>query len=96
VTAYTGYWKLLYDWQTLVAGVLAIFAAIIGGGAAYWAGRIQAKATRKAADRQEAAVKEQLAYARRKGKQPINSQTANGYTERYLKSILLSLAWDTT
>jgi hypothetical protein len=62
--AYTGYWKLLYDWQTLVAGVLAIFAAIIGGGAAYWAGRIQAKGTRKAADRQVAAVKEQLAYAK--------------------------------
>jgi len=50
---YTGFWKLLYDWQTIIAGG----AAIIGGVVAYVAGRIQARATRDAADRQIAAIK---------------------------------------
>jgi hypothetical protein len=53
---YTGFWKLLYDWQTLIAGG----AAIIGGVVAYVAGRIQARATRDAADRQIAAIKSTL------------------------------------
>ena len=53
---YTGFWKLLYDWQTIIAGG----AAIIGGVVAYVAGRIQARATRDAADRQIAAIKSTL------------------------------------
>jgi hypothetical protein len=61
VTNYTGLWKLLYDWQTIITGPLAILAAVIGGGMAYRAGRIQAKATRTAADLQVAAMNAQLA-----------------------------------
>ena len=53
---YTGLWKLLYDWQTIIAGG----AAIIGGVAAYSAGRIQARATREAADREIGAIKSTL------------------------------------
>lgn len=53
---YTGFWKLLYDWQTIIAGG----AAVIGGLAAYSAGRIQARATREAADREIAAIKSTL------------------------------------
>jgi len=41
---YTGLWKLLCDWQTLLAGGAAIF----GGLAAYFAGVKQATATREA------------------------------------------------
>jgi hypothetical protein len=37
---YTGVCKLLYDWQSLLAGVLALIA----GFAAYCAGRRQARA----------------------------------------------------
>jgi hypothetical protein len=37
---YTGVWKVLYDWQSLLAGVLALIAGI----AAYCAGRRQARA----------------------------------------------------
>ncbi len=29
---YMGLWKLLYDWQTIITGGLAILAALIGGG----------------------------------------------------------------
>jgi hypothetical protein len=43
---YTGLWKLLYDWQTLLAGAAAIF----GGWLAYRAGVKQATATRDAAE----------------------------------------------
>jgi F0F1-type ATP synthase membrane subunit c/vacuolar-type H+-ATPase subunit K len=49
---YTGLLKLLYDWQTLITGA----AALLGGLAAYVAGRIQASATREAADRQITAM----------------------------------------
>jgi NAD(P)H-dependent flavin oxidoreductase YrpB (nitropropane dioxygenase family) len=62
VTNYTGLWKLLYDWQTIITGPLAILAAVIGGGMAYWAGWVQAKATRRAADLQVAAINAQLAH----------------------------------
>jgi hypothetical protein len=62
VTNYTALWKLLYDWQTIITGPLAILAAVIGGGMAYRAGRIQAKATRTAADLQVAAMNAQLAH----------------------------------
>ena len=43
---YTGVLKVLYDWQTLITGLLAIVSASI----AY-------KATRQAADKQIAAIK---------------------------------------
>ena len=62
MTDYTGLWKLLYDWQTIITGPLAILAAVIGGGMAYWAGRVQAKATRTAADLQVTAINAQLAH----------------------------------
>jgi hypothetical protein len=62
VTDYTGLSKLLYDWQTIIAGALAIVAAVIGGGMAYRAGRIQANATRTAADLQVAAANSQLVH----------------------------------
>jgi hypothetical protein len=42
------WYKLLYDWQTIIAGVLALIAGI----AAYRAGRQQARATRQAAKMQ--------------------------------------------
>lgn len=53
---YTGLCKVLYDWQTIIAGVVAF----LGGLAAYKAGVIQAKATRQAADKQIAAIKSSL------------------------------------
>ena len=62
MTDYTGLWKLLYDWQTIIAGTLAILAAFIGGGMAYWAGKVQANATRTAADLQVAAANAQLEH----------------------------------
>lgn len=42
----------LYNWQTLIAGCLAVAAAISGGWLAYRAGGIQAQATREAAQKQ--------------------------------------------
>jgi hypothetical protein len=60
VTNYTGFWKLLYDWQTIITGL----AAVVGGGMAYWAGRVQAKATRTGADLQVAASNAHLAHLR--------------------------------
>jgi hypothetical protein len=64
MTDYTGLSKPLYDWQTIIAGALAILAAVIGGGMAYRAGRVQAKATRAAADLQVAAMNAQLAHSK--------------------------------
>ena len=58
---YTGFLKVAYDWQTLITGA----AAFIGGLVAYAAGRIQASATREAADRQLAALaRKQHAFGR--------------------------------
>lgn len=37
----------LYKWQTLIAGALAIVAAVITAGAAYWVGNIQVAALRQ-------------------------------------------------
>ena len=51
-TNYAGLLRVLYDWQTIITGGLAILAALIGGGMAYRAGVIQAKATQKAANEQ--------------------------------------------
>ena len=48
---YSGVWKLLYDWQTIIAGAAAIF----GGWIAYRAGVKQAQATRELTDKQLAA-----------------------------------------
>jgi hypothetical protein len=53
---YAGLLRVLYDWQTIITGGLAILAALIGGGMTYRAGVIQAKATRKAANEQIAAA----------------------------------------
>src|SRR5271165_392696 len=44
---YTGFCKLLYDWQTLVAGGLAIVAAIIGAIAAYRVGNAQVRVAKE-------------------------------------------------
>ncbi len=53
---YAGLLRVLYDWQTIITGGLAILAALIGGGMTYRAGVIQAKATQKAANEQIAAA----------------------------------------
>ncbi len=45
---YVGIWRLIYDWQSLIAGLLAFAAGIL----AYIAGYVQAKATRQAAEMQ--------------------------------------------
>jgi hypothetical protein len=50
------WYKLLNDWQTIITGGLAIFAAIIGGGITYRAGVVQANETRESAKRQIAAM----------------------------------------
>ena len=44
---YSGFCKLLYDWQTLVAGGLAIVAAIIGAIAAYRVGNAQVRVAKE-------------------------------------------------
>jgi len=38
---YARVWKLLYDWQTLIAGVFALVAAAVGAWAAYRVGNAQ-------------------------------------------------------
>lgn len=54
---YIGIWKLLYDWQTIIAGGAAIF----GGWIAYRAGVKQAQATRESTDKQLAAAAAEIA-----------------------------------
>lgn len=44
---YTGLWKVLYDWQTIITGALAIVAAGIGATAAYRVGNIQVAAAKQ-------------------------------------------------
>jgi hypothetical protein len=62
---YHGFWGWLCDWQTLIgaiiAGLLAIGAAVLGGWMAYRAGVKQATATQQAADRQIRALEQQNA-----------------------------------
>jgi uncharacterized iron-regulated membrane protein len=62
---YHGFLGWLCDWQTLigavVAGLLAILAAVLGGWMAYRAGVRQATATRQTADRQIRALEQQNA-----------------------------------
>jgi hypothetical protein len=38
---HTDFWGILYDWQTIIAGLLAIVAAAIGARAAYRIGNAQ-------------------------------------------------------
>jgi hypothetical protein len=54
------WYKLLDDWQTMIAGVLALIAGI----AAYRAGRQQANATLQASKEQVAAADAQLAHVK--------------------------------
>ena len=44
---YTGFCKLLYDWQTLIAGGLAVVAAIVGAIAAYRVGNAQVRVAKQ-------------------------------------------------
>jgi hypothetical protein len=57
---YTGLLHWAYDWQTMIAGVLAI----VGGWLAYRAGIRQANATRSSAEGQIEAIREQTAAAK--------------------------------
>lgn len=43
---YTGWLKLLYDWQTLVTGLLALAGGFLAAGVAYLAGRRQVQAVK--------------------------------------------------
>ena len=44
---HTGFWGFIYDWQTIIAGFLAIGAAIIGAIAVYRVGNAQMAAAKK-------------------------------------------------
>lgn len=93
MTAYTGLGKLTYDWQTIITGGLAILAAIIGGGMAYRAGVIQARATQKAANNQIAAGKrtDQLracAIARAIYPEVLDLEVSIKDTRRHLNEII--------
>jgi hypothetical protein len=57
VPDYTGLFRFVYDWQTFIAGMGAIY----GGWLAYRAGKTQATATREAARDQIAALQQQNA-----------------------------------
>jgi hypothetical protein len=58
---YTGVLRWVYDWQTMIAGIVAVVGAIGGGVLAYLAGKKQADATRKSARDQIAALEQQNA-----------------------------------
>ena len=47
MSGYTGLCKLLYDWQTLVAGLLAVVSALAAGALAYLAGLRQVAEIRR-------------------------------------------------
>src|SRR6266478_3344247 len=57
------FYEVLRDQGSFIAGILAL----IGGGLAYFAGRIQATATRQAAAAQVAAIREQKDLAHKDG-----------------------------
>jgi hypothetical protein len=57
---YSGALGLLFDWQTLVAGLLAFGAGLL----AYWSGNNQARATSKAAQQEVQALLQQNEYMR--------------------------------
>jgi hypothetical protein len=88
---YTGVWKLLYDWQTIVAGALAILAAAIGGWMAYRAGSVQAKATRIAADLQVEASNAQLAHLKAE-KEEADRRAANDRKTREIQQINIAIS----
>jgi uncharacterized Rmd1/YagE family protein len=90
VTDYTGLWKLLYDWQTIIAGALAILAALIGGGIAYWAGRVQANATRTAADLQVVAINAQLVHLKAE-KEEVDQRENYDRQKREISQINLAI-----
>jgi hypothetical protein len=62
---YTDLFRWVYDWQTMIAGIVAVVGATGGGVLAYCAGVKQATATRHAADRQIRALQEQNADLKR-------------------------------
>jgi hypothetical protein len=62
---YTDLLRWVYDWQTMIAGIVAVVGATGGGVLAYCAGVKQATATRHAADRQIRALQEQNADLKR-------------------------------
>ena len=37
---YTGFWKLLYDWQTIIAGGATLLVGLIAAGVVVWQGRL--------------------------------------------------------
>jgi hypothetical protein len=59
---YQGIWLLLYDWQTLIAGLLAVVAATAASFAAYRVGKSQVSAVEKQND--EMKERERRALAR--------------------------------
>jgi F0F1-type ATP synthase membrane subunit b/b' len=75
--------NFFYNWQTLIAGALAIAAAGLASVIAYLAGLLQARATRVAADTQAAATvqsaKEQVEAIQRAAEQQV--ETANAQLE---------------
>lgn len=77
---YIGIWKLLYDWQTIIAGAAAIF----GGWIAYRAGVKQAQATRESTDKQLAAAAAEIANS--------NAATIKQRLEREVAKINIAIS----
>jgi hypothetical protein len=81
------WYKLLDDWQTMIAGVLALIAGI----AAYRAGRQQANATLQASKEQVAAVNAQLAHL--KAEKEESDKRANiDRQQREISQIILAIS----
>jgi hypothetical protein len=89
---YTGVWKVVYDWQTLITGA----GALLGGIAAYVAGRIQASATQQAANVQIEAERKkaqrEIESLRRALGIEVRLYAANALTAHYYcKSLLYAM-----
>jgi hypothetical protein len=69
--AYAGIEKLLYDWQTLIAGFMALAAGV----GAVWITRIPARQQVAAANRQTEAVRQQNAELRRSEERELARET---------------------
>jgi len=54
---YTGFLKVLFDWQTVLAGLLALAAGLL----AYWAAQGQVRATKEQMRQSQREIKRQLA-----------------------------------